>query len=78
MLAEELSEWEEAKSYYLQALTILFQCEDEQSLNLVVNILANFYQKTQDNSLITEFATMFEMTEAKVIKLFQQLTTGNQ
>ncbi|MEM9274300.1 MAG: tetratricopeptide repeat protein, partial [Cyanobacteria bacterium P01_F01_bin.143] len=73
MLAEELSEFKQAKSYYLQALEIFVEFEDQQYRDLVIRKLASLYQKTQDNSLLTKVATMFEMTEAKVKELFESI-----
>ncbi|MEL7011109.1 MAG: hypothetical protein AAFY50_21010 [Cyanobacteria bacterium J06648_1] len=72
MLSAELAEFEEAKKYYLQALEIFVEFEDRQRLDLTIGNLANLYQQTQDESLITEIATMFEMTEAEVRELFDR------
>ena len=72
MLAEELSEFEQAKSYYLQALGIFVEFGDQQSLGLALSKLASLYQKTQDNTLLTEVAAMFNITEAEVRELFER------
>ena len=74
VLAEELGEFEQAKGYYLQALGIFAEFEDQQSLGLTIRNLASLYQKTQDNSLLTEVATMLEMTEAEVKDLFNRFS----
>lgn len=72
MLSEELTEFAQAKSYYLQALGIFAEFEDQHSLSLVITKLAGLYRKTEDNSLITEVAAMFEMTEGEVRELFDR------
>ena len=70
MLAEEISEFAQAKSYYLQALKIFVEFEDQQPISLIIGKLAGLYQKTEDDSLLTEVAAMFKMTEAEIKDLF--------
>ncbi|MEM8723021.1 MAG: tetratricopeptide repeat protein [Cyanobacteria bacterium P01_G01_bin.39] len=72
ILAEELEKFEQAKDYYLQALRIFAEFDDQHSLGIVFSKLAGLYQKTGDNSLLSEVATMFEMTEGEVKELFDR------
>ncbi|MGL6342345.1 MAG: tetratricopeptide repeat protein [Waterburya sp.] len=77
-VAEELEELEQAKSYYLKDLELTAESNDEDGLGITLRNLARFYQKTQDNSLITEVATMFDVTEAEVKDLFEKFQAENQ
>ncbi|MGL6343922.1 MAG: tetratricopeptide repeat protein, partial [Waterburya sp.] len=77
-VAEELEELEQAKSYYLKDLELTAESNDEHGLNITLSNLARFYQKTQDNSLITEVAKMFDVTEAEVKELFEKFNAENQ
>ncbi|MGL5831877.1 MAG: tetratricopeptide repeat protein, partial [Waterburya sp.] len=77
-VAEELEELEQAKSCYLKDLEFSAESNDEHGLNITLSNLARFYQKTQDNSLITEVATMFDVTEAEVKELFEKFNAENQ
>ncbi len=76
ILAEEISEFVQAKSYYLQALEIFVEFEDQQSMSLTIRNLAGLYRKTEDDSLITEVAAMFEVTEAEIKDLFNRSPKG--
>ncbi|MGK7896965.1 MAG: tetratricopeptide repeat protein [Xenococcus sp. (in: cyanobacteria)] len=71
-IAEELSEFEQAKSYYLPALGLFVEFEDQQYGSSTISNLASLYQKTQDHSLLTEFAAIFNITEAEVRELFEK------
>ncbi len=77
MLSEKLEEWAEAKNYYLQAVAIFAEFNDQSRLNLTVRNLASLYQKTQDQSIVTELATMFETEEEKIKELFNQSISEN-
>jgi len=72
MLSEALLEFGQAKSYYLQALEIFVEFEDRQRGGLTIRNLASLYQKTQDNSLLTEVAAIFNSTETGVRELFEE------
>ncbi len=75
-VAEEVEELEQARSYYLQDLEITAESNDEQVIGIIIRNLARFYQKTQDDNLVTEIAAMFEMTEAEVKELFEEINNG--
>ncbi|MEM6612789.1 MAG: hypothetical protein AAF652_11165, partial [Cyanobacteria bacterium P01_C01_bin.72] len=69
---EELSELKQAKDYYLQALKIFAEFNDEQYISLVISQLASLDRKASDNSIVIEIAVMLKMTEAEVEKVFSQ------
>ena len=78
MLAEELSKFKEAKKYYLRALRIFFEFDDEYYFNLTICNLASLYQKTQDNSILSEITVMVDNPEAEIREIFQNLTVDNR
>jgi tetratricopeptide (TPR) repeat protein len=78
ILAEELSEFGQAKSHYLQALGIFVEFENQHYLGVTISNLASLYEKTQDNSLLTEIAAILNMTEAEVKELFERINEQNQ
>ena len=47
--------------------------EDQQSGSLTMSKIASLYQKAQDNSLLTEVAKMFDMSEAEVKESFENV-----
>ena len=63
---------EQAKTYYLKDLEFTAESNDENGLGITMRNLARFYQKTQDNSLLTEVAAIFNITEAEVRELFEE------
>ena len=77
-VAEELGELKQAKSYYLKDLEITVESNDEQGLSITIRNLAQFYQKTKDDSLITEIAAILDMKETEVRELFDRFTTDNE
>ncbi len=72
MLAEELSEYDQAKGYYLQTLQIFAEFNDQYSVNITMNCLAGLYSKTQDNSLLTAVAQILDWKEDELKELFAQ------
>ena len=56
----------------MQALEIFVEFEDQQNIGLTIRNLASLYQKTQDNSLLTEVAAILNITETEVRELFEK------
>ena len=69
---EELENLEQAKTYYLKDLECTAESNDEHGLGITMRNLARFYQKTQDNSLLTEVAAMINISEAEVREAFEE------
>ncbi len=77
VVADKLSEFEKAKTYYLQALELYVEFEEKQNSSVTIKNLASLYKNTQDNSLIAEVATIFDITEVEVKELFEQWKIDN-
>ncbi len=70
ILAQELEDFESAKTNLLQALAIFAEFDDRHSLGIVFRILASVYQQSQDEDLIAEAATILNVTPTELKELF--------
>lgn len=61
-VAEEMGELEAAKANYLQDLQITAEFNDENGLGISLRNLARFYQQTQDESILVDVASLFDVT----------------
>ena len=66
LLAEELGELEQAKTHLLQAVQIYFEFNDEGYLCYCLGILARIYKVSQDESILTEVASIIGTTVEEV------------
>jgi len=51
VVAQEQRQWEQAREYYLKALEILIEYDDEHSLSVVIGNLSLLYSTSQDAGL---------------------------
>ncbi len=72
ILSETLSEFEQAKQYYWQAFAIFVEFQDETNSRLTLRNLLSLYQKTEDKSIVTEVAEMFDSTEEEIKEFFDK------
>ena len=72
LLAEELGELAEAKIHLLQALEIYQAFNDEYYLNVTLINLARIYKASQDESMLTEVASILGKTVEEVRERFER------
>ena len=72
-----MNDFEQAKAYYYQDLEITAESNDEQGLRISLGNLARFYAKTNDTSLLTKVAEIFNSTEEEVKELFERFNQKN-
>lgn len=78
LLALATEDWESAKTNLLQALTIFAEFNDQHSVAITLRHLARFYTQTQDESLLTEVATIFNVTTTQVREGFEQINAQDE
>ncbi len=72
LLSEETEDIEEAKTNLLQALQIYVEFNDEFYISLILNIFDRIYKTTQDESILTQIASIFGITVEKVREAFER------
>ena len=71
LLAEELGELEEAKTHLLQAVQIYKEFNDEHYLDVTLDNLTRIYKASQDESILTEVASILGTTVEEVREKFE-------
>ncbi len=78
MVAEELEEYEEARSKYLKALEIWTEFNDEYSISsFSISSLARLSRTTEDDSLLADVAQVLGSTIEEVAQRFESLSSDS-
>ena len=65
-VAEATENRDDAKNYYLQALQIFVEFNDEYGLSICLPNIKRFYQETQDDSILEAVASLLNKTVEEV------------
>ena len=72
LLAEQLEEIKEAKTHLLQALQIYREFNDKYYLDFCLDKLTHIYKASQDESILTEVASILGKTVEEVRERFER------
>ena len=72
-MAEELREYEQARSHYLTALEIFVEFNDNHNKEIVLRSLHRLFQTIQDDSLLTDITQRLSSDIEEVTQQFNRI-----